>query len=73
LLAELLGELVFRAETEGFLCAGLEELELDGGSLRATATGHWGTPSALVKAVTYHRLRFERAGDRYRAGVVLDV
>jgi SHS2 domain-containing protein len=73
LLAELLGELVFLVETEDFVPDGVRELELRGGSLRAVIDGRRASPRHLVKAVTYHGLRFEREGATWRASAVLDV
>jgi SHS2 domain-containing protein len=51
----------------------LSLLELDEGGLRALVQGWEGSPPHLVKGATYHRLRFERAGGRWRGRVVLDV
>jgi len=73
LLADWLAELAFIAETEGLVPERLVSLELDGTALRALLDGYRGEPPHLVKGVTYHRLRFERAGELWRAGVVLDV
>ena len=73
LLATWLEELLFGAEAEGFEPVALRELELGSDSLRAVVVGHYGKPSPLVKAVTYHRLAFEPADSGYRATVVLDV
>jgi SHS2 domain-containing protein len=73
LLAECLGELVFRAETQGFIPKRLVSLELEHAQLEATVEGRRGRPPQLVKAVTYHRLSFERSGPSWRATVVLDV
>jgi SHS2 domain-containing protein len=73
LLAELLSELVFLSETEGFVPDRLEAIELGERTLRARASGRRGHPRQLVKAVTYHGLRFEREGDVWRGSVVLDV
>jgi SHS2 domain-containing protein len=73
LLAELLGELAFLAETEGFVPEQLERLAVDGRRLDATVRGHVGDPPHLVKAVTYHRLVFDADDGRWRATVVLDV
>ena len=73
LLADWLGELVFLAEIEDFVPERVEAFVLDGDSLRARVAGRLGTPRHLVKAVTYHRLRFANADGRWRAGVVLDV
>jgi SHS2 domain-containing protein len=73
LLAAWLEELVFLAETEGFEPLGVDALELDADSLRATVRGRLGEPPHLVKAVTYHRLAFAPADSGYSARVVLDV
>ena len=73
LLAEYLTELLFYAETEDFVSVRVGRLELDAERLRATVQGHRGRPPHLVKAVTYHRLSFDRAPEGWRASVVLDV
>jgi SHS2 domain-containing protein len=73
LLADWLGELAFLAETEGFVPASVEHLELAPGRLRARVCGSIGSPPHLVKAVTYHRLAFEPDGGGWRAVAVLDV
>ena len=72
LLWRWLDELVFLAETEGFV-PDSAELLLDEEGLRATVTGRIGEPSPLVKGITYHGLAFEEMNGRYRARVVLDV
>jgi SHS2 domain-containing protein len=73
LLAEWLGELAYLAEAKGLVPERATRLELGDEDLHATVHGREGSPPHLVKAVTYHRLLFERAGDRWRARVVLDV
>jgi SHS2 domain-containing protein len=73
LLAEWLDELVYLADAHRFVPERLTDLTVDGGRLRAVVRGHVGEPSALVKAVTRHRLAFEPAGEAWRATVVLDV
>jgi SHS2 domain-containing protein len=74
LLAEWLEELVYLADAQRFVPEHLTDLRLDSGGLHATVRGHRGEPSALVKAVTRHRLSFEadREGG-WHARVVLDV
>jgi SHS2 domain-containing protein len=72
LLWQWLDELVFLAETEGFVPESAE-LTLGDEALQATVTGGIGEPSPLVKAITYHDLAFEEVNGRYRARVVLDV
>jgi SHS2 domain-containing protein len=73
LLAAWIEELAFLAESEGFVATTLAELDLRAGGLSATVAGVLGEPPPLVKAVTYHRLAFERSGGGYLARVVLDV
>lgn len=73
LLAGWLEELVFLAESEGFVATGVRKLEISGNALDATVFGALGDPSPLVKAVTYHRLEFEAAGHGVVGRVVLDV
>lgn len=73
LLAAWLEELVFLAESEGFVATGIERLELGPDALDATVSGSLAYPPPLVKAVTYHRLTFEPADGGYVARVVLDV
>jgi SHS2 domain-containing protein len=73
LLAQWLEELAFLAETDGFVADRVDDVVLDSGGVRARVAGHRGSPPHLVKAVTYHRLRFEPAPDGWRARAVLDV
>jgi SHS2 domain-containing protein len=73
LLAAALDELIFAAETEEFLPVRVEEIEAGPDRLRATVEGRRQHSSGLVKAATYHRLRFEHAGSGWRATVVFDV
>jgi protein archease len=73
LLADWIGELAFLAETDAFVPDAVATLELGDGGLSACVRGHLGRPPHLVKAVTYHDLRFARDGDGWRAQVVLDV
>ena len=73
LLAELIGELVFLAETQDFVPERLSALELGDDRLRATVVGRRGRPPHLVKAVTYHGLELRRHNDDWHARIVLDV
>lgn len=73
LLAAWLEELIFLAETEGFVPAAVEELALEPERVRARVSGRRGSPPHLVKAVTYHRLAFDRVHGGWRAVAVLDV
>jgi SHS2 domain-containing protein len=73
LLAGWLEELLFLAETEGFVATRITQLTLAEGSVDGIVVGFIGEPPPLVKAVTYHRLRFDRDAGGCVAGVVLDV
>jgi SHS2 domain-containing protein len=72
-LASFIEELAFLAETEGFVPERVGELTLSPGGLRVLVVGRRGAPRQLVKAVTLHRLAFQRDGDGWRARVVIDV
>jgi SHS2 domain-containing protein len=73
LLAAWLEELVYLAESEGFVGTEIRRLEIDRSELSATVRGVLDDPPPLVKAVTYHRLLFESGERGYVARVVLDV
>jgi SHS2 domain-containing protein len=73
LLAGWLEELVFLAESEGFVATEMARFELHRSRLDATVIGGLGDPPPLVKAVTLHGLRFDEDEDGYLARVVLDV
>jgi SHS2 domain-containing protein len=73
LLVDWLEELIFLADTESFVPERVEGLRLDGNTLHATLVGRKGRVDPLVKAATYHGLRFAREGDVWQARVVLDV
>lgn len=73
LLVEWLNELVYVAESEGVAPERVIRMELGNKHLDATISGRRTLPRALVKAVTYHRLEFDRAGEGWRARVVMDV
>jgi SHS2 domain-containing protein len=81
LLAAWLEELVYLAESEGFVALRVDELSLPprivdnfvDNRLSAVVVGVIDAPPPLVKAVTYHRLAFAPAGAGYGATVVLDV
>ena len=70
-LVELLEELVFLADTSGFIPRRLAQIDLVAG--HATIDGYRGDPPPLVKAVTYHDLEFRRDDGSWFARVVLDV
>ena len=73
LLVGWLEELVFLAESQGFVATRLLDLELTPAGLGARVGGLIDAPPPLVKAVTLHRLMFEPRGEGYVARVVLDV
>lgn len=73
LLVDWLSELVFLADTDGFVGDRVVELELGQGSLRATLAGRLASPRQLVKAATCHDLVLDRRDDGWYARVVLDV
>jgi SHS2 domain-containing protein len=73
LLAAWLEELVYLAETEAVVPVNVRFETLDERGLRACVEGRRGEPPNLVKAVTYHRLSFERTESGWEATVVLDV
>ncbi len=72
LLVELVGELVFLADTEGFV-ADRATVQVEGNRLHAVLEGRLTRVSPLVKAATYHGLRFERNGEVWDVRIVLDV
>ena len=73
-LVAWLEELIYLGETGGFVPERVESLDLDGDSLHARISGHTGSPSPLVKAVTLHRLELgpDESGTWW-GRVVLDV
>jgi protein archease len=73
LLAAWLEELVFLAESEGFVAQDIQRLELWDDGVDAIVVGVLDEPPPLVKAVTYHGLVFERRDAGFVARVVLDV
>jgi SHS2 domain-containing protein len=73
LLADWLSELVFLAETEGFVPERVPELALSETALTATVEGRRGSPPHLVKAVTYHELQLAPTNGGWRGKIVLDV
>jgi SHS2 domain-containing protein len=73
LLVEWLEELIFLADTDGFVPERVEDVELRATSLSATLVGRRGPVEPLVKAATYHGLRFACDDGVWQARVVLDV
>jgi SHS2 domain-containing protein len=73
LLVEWLQELIFLADSESFVAERAEDLRLEDTSIEATLVGRRTPFEPLVKAATYHGLRFARDGNKWYARVVLDV
>ena len=73
LLAEWLNELVYLADTSGFVADRIEHIALGETVMDATVAGLRGEPRPLVKAVTYHRLELTETDDAWRARVIFDV
>jgi SHS2 domain-containing protein len=73
LLAEWLNELIYLAETDGFVPERSERMTIAGSTLSATIAGRLGDPTPLVKAATYHGLELREEAGQYSAKVVLDV
>ena len=72
LLVDLLQELIYLADTEGFVTDEVA-VAFDDGRLRAALRGRRTVVDPLVKAATYHDLSFEQQGESWHARVVLDV
>lgn len=72
LLAAWLEELLFLAETEDLLPEEAD-VALEDTHLTGVLRGRRGSPRPLVKGITLHRLRFERANGVWKGRVVLDV
>jgi SHS2 domain-containing protein len=74
LLVEWVNELVFLAESEGFVPERAASLELAGGRLAASVEGRVEAgPANLVKAATFSGLQLERRDGAWHARIVLDV
>lgn len=73
LFAAWLEELVYLAETDGFIAERAVSFSLDGSSLAAVVEGESSLPQTLIKAVTYHQLQLEQGDGLWRARAVLDV
>jgi SHS2 domain-containing protein len=73
LLAEWMNELVYLAETDGFVPERVEQLRLVDSGLQAEIGGQRHIPRNPVKAVTYHDLELHDVEGIWYAHVVLDV
>jgi SHS2 domain-containing protein len=72
LLVALLEELIFLADTEGFV-PDRAEVHVEQDRLSGVLEGRRTRIDPIMKAATYHRLRFERNGGVWDARVVFDV
>jgi SHS2 domain-containing protein len=78
LLADLINRVLHLHETEGFVCSSCNITELTKNRIKVHLIGEKFDPSRhpsklLIKAATYHRLRFEREGDEWIAEVIFDI
>jgi SHS2 domain-containing protein len=74
LLVQWLEELIFLADTESFVPEAAQDIRLDGTSVHAKVVGRRGRFEPLVKAATYHGLRFDHDDEGvWHARLVLDV
>jgi SHS2 domain-containing protein len=73
LLAAWIDELVFLAEHERVVPLVAQDVTLEPARASGRVGGYRSEPPHLVKAVTYHRLTFERREGAWQATVVLDV
>jgi SHS2 domain-containing protein len=73
LLVEWLNELVYLAETDGFVPERILALELGETTLAARIAGGRTGPQTLIKGATYHGLELGESEGAWRARVVLDV
>jgi SHS2 domain-containing protein len=72
LLVALLEELIYLAETEGFVPVD-STVELTGNDLHMELRGRMTDVQPIVKAATYHNLEFNQTSGGRQARVVLDV
>jgi SHS2 domain-containing protein len=78
LLVTWLDELLYRYETERFICKQFVISNMSNTSLYASVSGEKIDPArheikAEIKSVTYHQLRVEKSGNEWKAQVVFDV
>ena len=78
LLVTWLDELLYRYETERFICKRFVIDDMDDRSLSATVFGEKVDPARHeikleIKSVTYHQLRVEKTDDGWTAQVIFDV
>jgi SHS2 domain-containing protein len=78
LMVRWLGELLYRYDTERFLCCAATFPTLEPTRLTATAQGERLDPSrhpidTEIKAVTYHQIAVEQIDGRWQARVIFDL
>jgi SHS2 domain-containing protein len=78
LLVQLLNEIIYMEETEGFLPGKVTHLKIHNNRLDATMTGAIFDPeihtlNAHIKATTYHGLEIVEEGGEVRVRVIFDV
>lgn len=78
LLVNLLNELIFRLDAEGFVGAGVRMLEVGDERVKAEITGEEFDPERhetglLLKAATYHGLKVEEKDGQWLAEVIFDI
>lgn len=78
LLVTWLAELLYRYETERFICKRFAISNMDSTGLCASVFGEELDPArheikTEIKSITYHQLKVEKAGNEWKAQVVFDV
>lgn len=73
LLAAWIDELVFLAESDGFVPRGADSVTVGDDTASGDVVGVLGEPRHLVKAVTFNRLQLSFADGAWHGRVVLDV
>ncbi len=78
LLVRYLNELVFQFDTYSFIGKSIEIREFEDSFLRASVSGEEfdlkrHDQRLLIKAATYHNLRFVKVNDRWEAEVMFDI
>jgi SHS2 domain-containing protein len=73
LLVQWLEELIFLADTDSFVPETARDVRIRGTAVSATLVGRRAPLEPLVKAATYHGLRFAQEDGVWCARVVLDV
>lgn len=72
LIVSFLEEILYLEEAEGKQAKDIKEVRIDGNCVKARIILCNHPPSALIKAVTFHRLKVEKA-ETWKATVVFDI